>query len=186
MTKHPDLYSNVHKGIRNALFTACAALGRASGDRTREAEAKTALAGALRFVAHHGENEDVLLLPLLRERAPTVFAAMTKDHADLDTERERLGAIESIDALYLAACAFTARYLAHLDAEERELDAQIRAVLTVEELATFGRMSVQRTAPADQRMMLGWMIPAMTPSDASELLGRLPPALADELRGALP
>jgi hypothetical protein len=185
MTKHPDLYSNVHKGIRSALFSACAALGRARGDRERETEAKAALTDALRFVAHHGENEDVLLLPLLRERAADVFATMTKDHAALDAERERLGAIESVDALYLAACAFTARYLAHMDAEERELEEQIRAVVTVEELTTFARMSVQRTAPADQRLMLGFMIPAMASSDAVEILGRLPPALADELRAAM-
>jgi hypothetical protein len=44
---------------------------------------------------------------------------------------------------------------------------------------------VQRTAPADQRLMLGFMIPAMASSDAVEILGRLPPALADELRATM-
>jgi hypothetical protein len=179
-----DLFTNVHKGIRRALFAACTALGRADGDPARETTARAALAEALRFVAHHGENEDLLLLPLLRDRAPEVFAAMTEAHAALDEARAALAVESSVAALYLAACAFTARYAAHMDEEERVLEPRIRQVLSSEEALDFGRQSVARTAPADQRMMLGWMLPAMTRRDVAAFLGRLPPALASEL-GAL-
>jgi hypothetical protein len=178
-----DLFTNVHKGIRRALFAACTALGRADGDPERETAARALLAQALRFVAHHGENEDVLLLPLVRDRAPDVFAAMTTAHAALDEARAALSAEAPTSALYLAACAFTARYVAHMDDEEQQLEPRIRRVLTVQETIDFGRRSVERTAPADQRMMLGWMLPAMTRSDAAAFLGRLPPAVASELRG---
>jgi len=68
-TAKPDLFSNVHKGIRRALFAACADLGRADGDAARELRARATLAQALHFVVHHGENENLLLLPILRERA---------------------------------------------------------------------------------------------------------------------
>jgi hypothetical protein len=178
----PDLFTNVHKGIRRALFAACAALGRASGDVERERSARAALAEALRFVAHHGENEDLLLLPLLAQRAPQVFARMTEAHGALDASRAALSADRPIDALYLEACAFTSQYLAHMDEEERTFEAQIRAVLSTDEALAFARRSVERTAPADQRMMIGWMLPAMTRADADAFLGRLPPALAGELR----
>jgi hypothetical protein len=178
----PDLFTNVHKGIRRALFAACAALGRADGDPERESAARALLAEALRFVAHHGENEDVLLLPLLRDRAPEIFAAMITAHAALDEARAALSDSARISALYLAACAFTAGYLAHMDDEERELEPRIRQVLTSDEAIAFGRRSVERTAPADQRMMLGWMLPAMTRGDATALLARLPSDLASELR----
>ena len=178
----PDLFTNVHKGIRRALFAACTALGRAEGDPERESAAQALLAEALRFVAHHGENEDVLLLPLVRDRAPDVFAAMTTAHAALDEARAALSAKAPISATYLAACAFTARYVAHMDQEERELEPQIRQVLTGEEAIEFGRRSVERTSPVDQRMMLGWMVPAMTRADAAAFVGRLPSGLATELR----
>jgi hypothetical protein len=181
-TSQPDLFTNVHKGIRRALFAACVALGRAAGDTDRETAARALLGEALRFVAHHGDNEDLLLLSLLRERAPHVFAAITTAHSALDDARAALAMQQATPALYLSACAFTSRYLAHMDEEERVWEPAIRAVLSVEEIATFGRRAVERTAPADQRMMLGFMLPSMTRLDADAFLGGLPPALASELR----
>ncbi len=180
-TAQPDLFSNVHKGIRRALFAACADLGRAEGDAAREIAARATLAEALHFVAHHGENEDLLLLPILRERAPQVFEQMSRVHAELDQARAALTEHQPIAALYLAACAFTSRYLSHMDDEERAFEPTIRAVLSADEASAFGRRSVERTVPSDQRMMLGWMLPAMTRPDADALLSRLPPALAAEL-----
>jgi hypothetical protein len=181
-TAQPDLFSNVHKGIRRALFAACASLGRADGDTAREGLARAALAEALHFVAHHGENEDLLLLPLLRERAPQIFARLNSAHAALDEARAALTVHQPIATLYLAACGFTSQYLAHMDDEERVFEPAIRAVLSADEAIAFGRRSVERTAPADQRMMLGWMLPAMTRLDADAFLGRVPPALAAQLR----
>jgi hypothetical protein len=181
-TAQPDLFTNVHKGIRHALFAACVSLGNAEGDAEREPAARARLAEALHFVAHHGENEDLLLLPLLRERAPQLFAQIRKAHAGLDQARKKLLAEQPTTGLYLAACAFTSQYLAHMDEEENALEPAIRAVLSVEEAIAFGRRSVERTAPRDQRMMLGWMLPAMTLGDAEAFLGRLPPALAADLR----
>jgi hypothetical protein len=182
----PDLFSNVHKGIRRALFAACADLGRADGDTSREAAARAALAEALHFVAHHGENEDLLLLPILRERAPQIFERMSSAHAALDEARAAMTVPQPIAALYLAACAFTSQYLAHMDDEERVFEPAIRAVLSADEAIAFGRRSVERTAPLDQRMMLGWMLAAMTRLDADDFLSRVPPAFAAELREMAP
>lgn len=178
----PDLFTNVHKGIRHALFCACIDLGRAEGEPAREQAARARLAEALHFVAHHGENEDQLLLPLLRERAPRVFERMTRAHAELESARAALLEEQPIAALYLAACLFTAQYLTHMDEEERMLEPTIREVLSAEPLIEFGRRAIERTTPGDQRMMLGWMLPAMTSGDVAGFLGRLPAELAAELR----
>lgn len=185
MTTTPDIFTNVHKGIRKALFDTCAALGRAGEDEALAAPARALLRDTLRFVAHHGENEDALLLPLLRERAPGLYERMTSAHEHLNAPlRELAGRIEAAPAseLYDRACGFTALYLVHMREEERELDPAIRAALSVEELIGFGRQSVERTAPADQRMMLGWMLPAMAVADAGAFLTRLPPEVAEQLR----
>lgn len=92
---------------------------------------------------------------------------------------------QPIHALYLAASAFTAAYLVHLDEEERVLEPTIRAALSNEAIVAFGRGSVARTAADDQRMMLGWMLPALPRADAEALLARLPPPLASALRPLL-
>jgi hypothetical protein len=181
----PDIFTNVHKGIRRALFEVCVALGRAGDDSQRLDAARELLREVLHFVSHHGENEDSLLIPLLDRRAPAVAERMRSGHVRVNQALEVL--LASVDTahasvLYPRVCEFVALYLEHMHEEEEQLEPAIRAALTVEELAGFGRESVQRTAPADQRMMLGWMLPAMTRTDAEGFLGRLPATLAEQLR----
>lgn len=181
----PDIFINVHKGIRRALFETTIALGRADGDERRAAAVRAQLREVLHFVAHHGDNEDVLLIPLLDQAAPALAERMRTAHTHVDAALHELVAIvESapIMTLYHRTCEFVALYLEHIREEEQQLDPQIRAVLTPEQLSGFGRGSVERTAPADQRMMLGWIIPALTPADAQANLAKLPSPLADQLR----
>ena len=185
MTTQPDIFTNVHPGIRAALFEACSAAGRACG-ASPELEAARAMArDALHFVAHHGENEDLLILPLLRERAPMIFDRIACAHER--TESALLGLSAKLDTvpateLYHALCDFTALYLRHLQEEELELEPAIRAAISNEELASFGRRAVERTAPADQRTMLSWIMTAVTSHEAEALLARVPETLATELR----
>ncbi|HLT35550.1 MAG TPA: hemerythrin domain-containing protein [Enhygromyxa sp.] len=180
-----DIYTNVHKGIRRALFEACVALGRAGDDPQRSAAARALLGEVLHFVTHHGENEDLLLVPLLDARAPAVAGRMRSEHARIEPKLAALIASREtapIGELYHRACEFVAIYLEHMREEEEQLEPAIREALTPDELAGFGRGSIERTAPADQRMMLGWMLPAMTRADAVGFLARLPGPLADQLR----
>ncbi len=181
---HPDIFTNVHKGIRTALFAACAALGRAGGDEALGVSARARLREALHFVAHHGENEDALLLPLLEYSAPEVFGRIERAHAAVNGALEILQ--RSIDAspldeLYHRTCAFTALYLEHMREEECDLEPLIRAALATEQLAGVASESVARTPPADQRMMLSFMVRAMPRADAAALCARLPAALRQEL-----
>jgi hypothetical protein len=185
-TRAPDIFTNVHKGIRKALFDACTALGRAGDDPARGVAARALAKDALRFVTHHGENEDLLLLPLLVERAPAAFARMSEAHERVNPLLGSLTAsIEAAptDVLYERTCELMVLYLEHLREEEQVLEPAIRAALSLDELAGFGRRSVERTQPADQRMMLGFMLPAMTRPDVDAFLARLPPAQAEALRG---
>lgn len=183
MAKHPDIFTNVHKGIRAALFEACVRLGRAGDDDPDLADTLAFAANALHFVAHHGENEDLLLLPLLSERCPRFAQWMADGHRDIDARiralREALGSVP-VAHLYLEFSGFTAAYLMHMLDEERA-DAELRAVLADGDIASVGRESVARTAPADQRLMLGLMLPAMPQAEARAMLGHLPPGLAAEL-----
>lgn len=177
-----DLFHNVHKGIRHALFDATFALGRGDDD------ARERLRNALRFTAHHGQNEDVLVVPLLTVRLPAIAARMRVAHEEIDAGLYRLRCEVDGDtplaALYAKACAFTSIYLEHLAEEEELIDPAIRAVYRDEELAFVGRDSMTRTSPDDARMMLSFMLPSLTREDAAGYLAKLPPALASQL-GAL-
>lgn len=182
LMKTPDLFVNVHKGIRHALFQSVRQLGR------KEPAARQTLLTTLRFVAHHGENEDVLLIPLARARAPELAARMEAAHAHVNTALlalQRSAADAELDALCTQTNRFLAAYLAHMDEEENVFDAELRAALTPEDLAAFGKQSVERTAPADQLMMLGFILPSMPRAEAELFLGRVPPATAATLRAQL-
>lgn len=184
MTTTPDIFTNVHKGIRRALFEACLALGRAGDGREESAAARRLLGEALHFARHHGENEDLLLLPLLRRRAPEMAARMEEAHVRIDGALAALAAQVAeapVHELYLRAGGFVALYLDHMLEEEKELEPKIRAAVDADALAGFGRASVERTAPEDQRRMIGWMLPAMPRAEADAYSRRLPRDLAEEL-----
>lgn len=181
----PDIFQNVHKGIRKALCDACLALGSAGDDVSRTEAARALLRDALHFVAHHGENEDLLLLPLVEARAPALADTLRREHAALGNALAALNAAleaGSSRALYAALCAFMADYFRHMHEEEHTHEPKIRAALSSEELSAFARGSVERTAPDDQLMMLGFMLPALAAVDAEAFLARLPPRVAERLR----
>src|SRR5690606_20751738 len=123
----PDLFTNVHKGIRKALFEACEALGRATDDNVTVARER--LREALRFVAHHGENEDQLLLPRLERAAPEIHRRLQAAHAEVAAASVALeAAVERapVQTLYLRACEFLSLYLEHMREEEVDLEGSIR------------------------------------------------------------
>lgn len=175
-----DLFHNVHKGIRHALFDAAFALGR--GD----ADARERLRNALHFTSHHGHNEDVLLVPLLAARLPSLATRMSHGHEAIDGLLQRLRRdIEgdtALPVLYARTCAFASGYLEHMAEEEELMEPAIRAVYRDDELAFIGRESIARTSPADAQMMLSLMLPSLTQEAAAGYLAKLPPALATELR----
>lgn len=185
MAGEPDLFTNVHKGIRAALFEACLRAGRTGEADACAGDVRAFVQDVLRFVVHHGENEDLLMVPSMEAHLPRVARAMSEAHRALEAEIAALreAAVRlPMDELYLALAEFTARYLDHMLVEERDVDPALRRVLDADTLAGFGRDAVARTAPADQRMMLGFMLPAMTPDARAALLARLPAPVADALR----
>lgn len=181
----PDIFVDVHKGIRKALFEACLLLGRAGEDARSQALARARLAQAIRFVRHHGENEDAILLPLIEARAAEAWHRMRAGHAQVERELAGLDAALPVQVLYARLCSFTALYLEHMREEEEQLEPLIRAALSAEELAVFGQRARERTSADDAVMMLGDMLPALPDAEARAWLERLPDALAGRLREKL-
>jgi hypothetical protein len=164
MTDKPDIFANVHRGIRKALFDLCLLAGRTEPDEPEWPALLAQAEGVLHFVAHHGENEDVLLLPALRERVPEIAGRIAEEHRGVEQALGRLRQALATDAreLFFACCSFTSLYLDHMRFEELECLPVIHAHFSIEELLSFGARSVARTRPEDQSAMLGYMFAAMS------------------------
>jgi hypothetical protein len=110
-TMTPDIFTSVHKGLRKALFESCIALGRAGEDEARSEAARAMLREALRFTAHQGENEDLLLLPLVEEAAPEICQRLQAQHERVNIAPHQLNKDQetaSAQAFYEKTCAFIA------------------------------------------------------------------------------
>ena len=180
--KTPDLFVNVHKGIRRALFETTASLGR------NEPTARELLANTIHFLEHHGANEDEVLIPLVREKNFALAQLMERAHDEINPLLSALKQVATsapLDELFTVTNQFLAKYLAHMHEEENVFDPQLRETFTSEELGAFGMKSVQRTSPPDQLMMLTWMLPAMPRDEANQFLARVPAATATSLRRQL-
>lgn len=185
MTERPDVFTNVHQGIRRALFEASTALARAPGDPESERSALQLVDDALLFVTRHGENEDALLLPLLAVRAPEIAARMSDAHRRIETELDAVRALRARNApdLYLRLSLFIAHYLEHMYEEEHELEPHIRAAIGDSELATEGQRAVARVDPGERFRMLRLMLPALPIAAARAMLENMPEAVVQELAG---
>jgi hypothetical protein len=185
MTERPDVFTNVHQGIRRALFDASTALARSPGDSEAESAALQLVDDALLFVTRHGENEDALLLPLLDARAPEVAARMRNAHHRIEAELDAVRKLRARQAheLYLRLSLFIAHYLEHMYEEEVELEPHIRAAISDSELAAEARRAVARAEPGERMRMLRLMLPALPVAAARVMLERMPAAVAHELAG---
>jgi len=170
-----DVFKNVHKGLRSALFNLALQAGLVDAGRPDELDALKAQArDAFRFLEHHASNEDRFLFPMMEAKSLPDAPRLRADHADLESEVDRLrraldrtdaGSRSDLQGFYLALNRFIGRYLRHLDEEEANLLPLLQEAFSDAELARFSRQSVAATAPPDQAMMLGHMFPAMQASD---------------------
>lgn len=177
-----DVFKNVHKGLRRALFNLALQAGLVDAGRPEELDAlRTQARDVFHFLEHHARNENRFLIPMMEAKSLSDTSRLLADHADLDAEVDRLrrgldqleGAPSRLQGFYLALNRFIGRYLHHLDEEEAHLLPLLHGAFADAELAEFSRQSVAATAPPDQDMMLGQMFPAMQASDLRSFFDNL-------------
>jgi hypothetical protein len=180
-----DLYREVHKGLRHALFDLTVTVGRA--DCTAPAarrEVVTKTRGVIALLhAHHG-HEDAFIQPLVEAHAPRLAAIIEAGH--IETERDlveiearlnRLSDVAEGDEiaagleLYSFLALFTARYLAHMALEEGAVMSELRGALSLEELFSV-EVAIRATiAPPLMVEFIGAMLPAMNVDERTNMLG---------------
>jgi iron-sulfur cluster repair protein YtfE (RIC family) len=180
-----DLYRNVHKGQRVALFDLASELGRADpADRTSLSALAARLQGMLVELRQHAINEETYIHPLLQQYAPEVAVLLESEHRRLDpalTEIENrlrdLATAEDRPAavmeLYRSWCRMVSAYLEHLDKEERlAMPALWRSCTDEEIFAVIRRFLASRTTD-DLLDDLRSQAPALAPQERTAYVGAM-------------
>lgn len=191
-----DLYRQIHKGIRHALFQTTLQAGNLDVGDTDAVErflgAHQALLGLLHGHHHH---EDLFVQPLIAEHAPALAGTIAAQHGDVEEAMARLevrgGRLATVARparsgtahnLYLDLGRLTGVYLAHQLVEEAEVMPALRAAMQTDELLAVD-MAIRATLPPEEMAaVLTHLLPAMDVEERVEMLGGMaaapPPVLA--------
>lgn len=182
MTDRPDVFKEVHKGLRNALFRLSLMAGSADAADPGNLERLCADArDTFRFLEHHARNEDDFLAPEMRAKGLAEAGHMAEGHRELESRIRALAEAASallrdpsgLHGFYLDLNRFISAYLGHMDEEEARILPLLHASFTDGELEEFPRRSVAATGPKDQSMMLAYMFPAMAPAELKGFFARV-------------
>lgn len=179
-----DLYTNVHKGLRKALFETGYAIGRTDADNDAEFAALTdQCREVFHFLDEHGVNEDRYLLALLESKETGAAQHNLDEHHEIDAmvrrleeELNRLNTLPqgerapALRAFYAQYNDFLSRYLLHMEVEETVVTRRFHELCTDEELAESTQQILRNTPPEDMRMMLTHIIPALSTPERLHLV----------------
>ena len=176
-----DLYREVHKGLRLALFELVEMAGTLDATDHDGLEEFGRLFGAVDMMlqTHHRHEDGAELVGLIAQHVSDVLPAITEahDHAEqqLATLRclvsELAGGVDRCGAIYDASVAFTAGYLDHMAVEETQVMPRLQAAASAEQLMAITMAIRMSVPPPDMCVFLRYMLPAMTPDERSETLG---------------
>ena len=183
--KRLDLYTCIHKGIRRSLFETAREVAAADfEDEEACAAAREGVRGMLAFLDEHAQHEDEVILPVLSEIAPELFADLRAEHARLDglqrevegivARLERASAPERISlGLRLAdrMGKLVAAHLVHLAREENEANRVLWAHRDDGQLLELQGRIVANIAPDRLGDWYALALPAMNVRERREMLG---------------
>jgi len=176
-----DLYREVHKGLRKALFSLCEHAGSLdpADDEARKSFV-VRFAEVEKMLTQHHEHEDTAFMgDLIAAKAPDLIAEVEAGHEAIvdavDTLRRAVISIGDgggdADELYDLVAAFVVDYLSHMAFEEHQVMPALAAASTFDELLAV-QIGVRTTAlPTDVAMFMRWALPAMNPDERTAMLG---------------
>jgi len=179
-----DLYSGIHKAMRNLMADTLLALSRLDPDDDAEL---SAVSGRIRelldFCAAHVRHENDFVHTAIEARAVGASAALAHEHdehvqsiARLQAAVARLcrtaGGQEAASAahtLYRDLALFVGHNLVHMHEEETVHNAILWARYTDAELIDLHARLLATIAPPEMMYTLRWMVPSLTPAERTAL-----------------
>ena len=180
-----DLYRDIHKAIRVALFDVVTDAGNLDpSDCPARIAHATRVHDLVQFLAFHAEHEDRHVDPFIQQVLPDQAAAIAAEHvaleermadlielADLAFVADRDDARAAVHDLYLDLASFTSAYLAHQEVEERVVMPALWNAFGIETLLGIHGAIIASISPDDMGTSLAKMLPAMNVDDRTEMLG---------------
>ena len=198
-TTRPDLFSNVHKGLRAALFESATVVAQtdfASAEEAQEAAARCVT--LLRFLEEHAAHEDAVVMPELKALSPELHVVLQEEHARTDglqrelaslVERlERASALERVSLgrrIHDRLWALGAEHVHHMQREEQDAMRMLWAHRTDDELRALHARILSRIAPPRTAEWLALMLPAMSISERAAMIAELRAKVPASALGAL-
>jgi iron-sulfur cluster repair protein YtfE (RIC family) len=197
-TPEVNLYREVHKGLRRALFEVADMAGSVD---VADAEAVASLRARfadldMMLTTHHSHEEIGRLGALISEHVDADTARSIQDAhdwsdaalADLRIRVSRLQSDRDAAALYDAAVEFVAGYLAHMNDEEHVVMPALNAGADQDELGQIVMQIRMSVPPPQMCIFLRYMLPAMNPDERTTTLGGMkmgaPPEVFDLFWGS--
>ena len=189
---HVDLYREVHKGLRYALFEVVERAGSLDVADVDDLASFRELFADLDMMlrTHHAHEEGATLAAMISSYAPDCEAELAAAH---EQSEERLGELRSMvadlhdaadaAALYDRLALFTTDYLAHMRVEEHDVMPRLRAGATAEDLMAVTMAIRTSVPPPVMCVFLRSMLPAMNQEERTAMLGGMkagaPPEVFD-------
>ncbi|MGZ3451682.1 MAG: hemerythrin domain-containing protein [Polyangiales bacterium] len=167
-----DMYRDIHKGIRLAVFSYVNELGSADLSSSETlVKLRNDLDDLVDLLASHADHEDAHITPVLARIAPELTRTLEEEHHAYDARL--LGAQRALIAcelaspavrgdlahrLYLELSSFTSAYLAHMLREEVEANRALWAAFDDERLIQMHDELVASIEPADMAKSLSWIL----------------------------
>ena len=203
MSQRFDLYSAVHKALRNYMGATLLQLGRLDLSSEGEVQAcAAALTGLANWLEDHLAIEEQFVHRALAERRNhSVLSGIRRDHEEhersLSLLRSDVAALlstqqEDADArrararhLYLAFSRLVADNLLHMAVEETELNPLLWETFTDEELFGIYAAILASERPEQLNLSVSWLLPAIPPDERARVVGgarhAMPAAVFDSL-----
>lgn len=189
-----DLYRDVHKGIRNGLFSLCERAG--SVDPADDAEFGLIAADTrwmFELLDAHAAHEDDAIGPALRDLDESLDELVRREHAALESAMRSIVDLQhAIDGTqngrtvlmrrwYLALASFTSTYLAHEATEELQVSPVLFTGLGPDGVRQLEGAIVGSIQPDHFVGYLQLILPATNPSERAELIGGIRQAAPPEV-----
>ena len=176
-----DLYREVHKGLRAALFELVHRAGALDATDADAVESFRKLFAELDMMleTHHGHEDGALLAGLIADHAGDVAEAVEAGHVGIEAQLGDLRAtIAGLDgnpiapaALYDQLATFTADYLDHMQVEEQQVMPRLQSVASPEALMAITMEIRTSVPPPEMCVFLRSMLPAMNVDERTAMLG---------------
>jgi hypothetical protein len=182
-----DLFGVIHKGLRAQLFWAAGLVARTDfGDELEGAAAVSALERLLGFLSEHATHEDTNVMPLVSGADGHLWAALSRDHAQLDAIQHELvlllaelrrrpageRAVLGPDIVSLVN-GLVAEHLLHMEREQHEANAVLWARYPDAVLALSRARIFESVAPERYLEWMQIVLPALNAPERRGLLAAL-------------